>query len=87
MKDPIHLRIVAAIVMLAGMIGSIAIAHAIWEGYYFFLTGSSLGMYWCYRKQTFTLMALDAWYTAANLLGIYNQIGIFRIPWSVTDEK
>ena len=74
MKDPMSLRIVAAIVMVAGMIGSIAIAHAVWEGYYFFITGSSLGMYWCYQKKTYTLMALDAWFTMANAMGIYNQI-------------
>lgn len=74
MKDPIHLRIIAALIMLSGMIGSIAIAHAIWEGYYFFITGSSLGIYWCYSKRTFTLMALDMWFTMANAIGIYNQI-------------
>jgi hypothetical protein len=74
MKDPLHLRVVAAIVMVCGMVGSLAIAHAEWWGYWFFLTGSSMGMYWCYRKRTFTLMALDAFYTVANLIGIYNQI-------------
>jgi hypothetical protein len=72
--DPIHIRIIAMIIMVCGMVGSLAIAHAIWEGYWFFITGSTLGMYWCWYKRTFPLMALDAFYTAANLIGIYNQI-------------
>ena len=68
------LKVIAVIIMLAGMIGSVMIAHAIWSGYWFFLTGSTLGMYWCYRKEAYALMALDIFYTGANLLGIYNQI-------------
>lgn len=68
------LRIIAAIVMVSGMIGSLLIANAVWEGYYLFLTGSSLGAVWCYFKKTYTLMALDIFYTGANCLGIYNQL-------------
>lgn len=69
-----HLKVIAFIVMLAGMSGSILIAHAVWEGYYLFLTGSTLGAYWCFKNKAWSLMALDIFYTGANLLGIYNQI-------------
>lgn len=74
MNDPIHLRIIAGIIMACGMIGSITIAQGEWWGYWFFLSGSSLGIYWCYQKRTFTLMALDIWYTVANIVGIANHI-------------
>jgi hypothetical protein len=73
MKDH-TLKIIAAMVMVCGMVGSILLTYAIWEGYYLFLAGSSLGAIWCYHKKTYTLMALDIFYTCANCLGIYNQI-------------
>lgn len=68
------LKIIATLVMVSGMAGSLLIAHAVWEGYYLFLTGSSLGTVWCYYKKTYTLMALDIFYTGANCLGIWNQL-------------
>jgi len=73
MKETL-LSIIAGIIMICGMVGSVMIAYAMWYGYWFFLTGSILGVYWCYQKRTYTLMALDAFYVGANLLGIYNQI-------------
>ena len=69
-----QLKIIAALIMLCGMTGSLAIANAVFEGYYFFLAGSTLGVYWCYHKDTYTLMALDVFYTVANVIGIYNHI-------------
>ena len=72
-KD-LFLKVLTWIIMASGMIGSLLIAHAIWSGYYFFLAGSTLGIYWCWYKEAYPLMALDIFYTGANCLGIWNQI-------------
>lgn len=73
-KDPLSLRIVAAIIMAAGMTGSLLLACGISEGFCVFLIGSTLGVYWCYKKKTYTLMFLDIFYTASNIIGIYSQL-------------
>lgn len=72
--DSMFLKTLTFIIMISGMVGSLMLAHAIWEGYYFFLAASSIGAYWCYCKQAWPLMCLDLFYTVANCLGIWNQI-------------
>jgi len=62
------------IIMLCGMSGSLMVAQGVWAGYYPFLTGAILGVYWCYQKKAWPLMALDIFYVGANSLGIWNHI-------------